>query len=170
MARLMAVSHTAHLVRRREKTVTRRTGWQMLTPGAQVTLCPRVRGRRPGEELERIVTVDVVSVTRQRLGEIDAADVAAEGFPEMTPAEFIEFFCATHKGVTADTDVTRIEWRYPQLCRSCGCTEYQACETLFGPCAWASTFDDNTGLCSACPPLGEGGTCHDLTVTLPSAD
>ena len=52
MARLMEVAHTAHLVRDRAKTVTRRAGWRMLRPGDQLTLCPKVRGRRPGEELE----------------------------------------------------------------------------------------------------------------------
>lgn len=73
MARLMEVAHTAHLVRSRTKTVTRRAGWRMLKAGDQLTLCPRVRGRRPGEALERIVTVDVVAVTRERLGAITAA-------------------------------------------------------------------------------------------------
>lgn len=151
MARLMEVAHTAHLVRDRTKTVTRRVGWRVLKPGDQLTLCPKVRGRRPGEELERIVTVDVVSVTRERLDTITAADVAAEGFPAMTAAEFVEFFCATHKGVTAADEVTRIQWRYPRICRGCGCTEYAACDTLSGPCAWTVAFDDNTGICTACP-------------------
>ncbi|BBN50845.1 hypothetical protein [Mycobacterium avium] len=151
MARLMEVAHTAHLVRSRTKTVTRRAGWRMLKAGDQLTLCPRVRGRRPGEALERIVTVDVVAVTRERLGAITAADVAAEGFPEWTAEQFVEFFCVTHKGVTADDQVTRIEWRYPRICRGCGCTEGAACDTLTGPCAWAVTFDDNTGVCTACP-------------------
>lgn len=154
MARLMEVAHTALLVRNRVKTVTRRAGWQMLKPGDQLTLCPKVRGRRPGEELERIVTVDVVSVTRELLGAITAGDVAAEGFPEMTVAEFVEFFCATHKGVAADDQVTRIEWRYPRICRGCGCTEYAACDTLSGPCAWTLTFDDNTGICTSCAVPG----------------
>lgn len=43
---------------------------------------------------------------------ITADDVAAEGFPGDSPDGFVEFFCATHKGATAETEVTRIEWRY----------------------------------------------------------
>jgi hypothetical protein len=113
MPRLMSVALTTDQVRRREKTVTRRVGWQMIKPGDQVTLCPKVRGRRHGEPLERIVTVNVVSTRREQLDTITPADVAAEGFPDMTPAEFVEFFCATHNGVAPHSEVTRIEWTYP---------------------------------------------------------
>jgi hypothetical protein len=113
MARLMAVSLTERQVRDRTKTVTRRTGWLMLRVGDQLTLCEKVMGRRPGEPLERIATVEVVAVRRERLDAITAADVAAEGFPEMTdPAEFVSFFCRTHKGCLPESEVTRIEWRY----------------------------------------------------------
>ena len=38
MARLMSVALTTDAVRRRQKTVTRRVGWQMLHPGDQLTL------------------------------------------------------------------------------------------------------------------------------------
>jgi hypothetical protein len=146
----MSVALTTDAVRRRQRTVTRRVGWQMLTPGDQLTLCPTVRGRRHGEQLDRIVTVDVVSVRREPLNTITPADVTAEGFPDMTPAQFVEFFCSTHHGVTATSEITRIEWTYPRVCRSCGCTEYAACDTIFGPCGWRHTYTDNTGICTAC--------------------
>lgn len=81
MARLMSVALTTDAVRRRQKTVTRRAGWQMLRSGDQLTLCPKVRGRRRGEPLDRIVTVDVISVRREPLNAITPADVTAEGFP-----------------------------------------------------------------------------------------
>jgi len=158
MARLLSVALTTPQVRSREKTVTRRVGWRMLSAGDQLTLCPKVRGRRRGEPLERIVTVDVVSVRREQLDAITPEDVVAEGFPEMTPAQFVDFFCSTHRGVDATTEITRIEWAYPRVCRRCGCTDYAACETIVGPCSWAKVFDDNTGICSGCggalPPLG----------------
>jgi hypothetical protein len=115
MPRLMAVSLTEKQVRNRTKTVTRRTGWLDLKPGTRLTLCPKVMGRRHGdyvEPLERIVDVEVISVRRERLTDITLADVLAEGFPEMTRAQFIRFFCDSHKGCTADVMVTRIEWRY----------------------------------------------------------
>jgi len=109
--RLMAVSLTEASVRARTKTVTRRTGWRALKPGDRLTLCRKVMGRRPGEPLDRITDVEVVSVRREPLNAITGADVAAEGFL-MTPAEFTAFFCATHPRCTPDTEITRIQWRY----------------------------------------------------------
>ncbi|WP_235674423.1 ASCH domain-containing protein [Mycolicibacterium pulveris] len=96
----------------RQKTVTRRLGWLMLNAGDRLTLCEKVMGRKKGEPLVRLVDVEVVSTRRERLDAVTATDVAREGFPGMTPAQFVEFFCATHKGCHPDTVVTRIEWRY----------------------------------------------------------
>jgi hypothetical protein len=110
--RLMAVSLTESQVRNRSKTVTRRTGWRMLRVGDQLTLCRKVMGRRRGEPLERIAAVEVTGIRRERLDAISAADVIAEGFPQMTPSEFVDFFCGTHRGCDPETEITRIEWRY----------------------------------------------------------
>jgi hypothetical protein len=100
------------LVRDRCKTVTRRMGRHVLQPGDRLTLCRKVMGRRCGEPLVRIVDVRVLTVRRERLDEITPDEVLAEGFPEMSPTEFVEFFCGTHKGCTPSSTVTRIEWRY----------------------------------------------------------
>jgi hypothetical protein len=112
MPRLMSVSLTEPQVRARSKTVTRRLGWLMLKPGDKLTLCRKVMGRKPGEPLERIVDVEVVSVRREPLWDITEDDVTAEGFPDLTQAEFVEFFCGSHKECEPGTTVTRIEWRY----------------------------------------------------------
>ena len=115
MPRLMAVSLTEDQVRARTKTVTRRDGWRALEPGTRLTLCKKVMGRRRGdyvEPLERIAEVEVVSVRRERLDAITPEDVAAEGFPDWTPARFVAFFCESHRGVTPQSEVTRVEWRY----------------------------------------------------------
>lgn len=53
-----------------------------------------------------------MSVRREPLHAITRAEVAAEGFPQWTPAEFVTFFCDSHKGIQPGSDVTRIEWRY----------------------------------------------------------
>jgi hypothetical protein len=113
MPRLMAVALTVPQVRDRSKTVTRREGWLMLKPGDPLTLCEKVRGRKPGEPLVRIADVTVVSVRREPLNAITADDVAAEGFPQMTPAGFVSFFCESRKGCEPGTLVTRIQWAYP---------------------------------------------------------
>ncbi|MBH0775052.1 hypothetical protein IT779_01985 [Nocardia sp. NEAU-351] len=69
-------------------------------------------GRRTGEPLVRITDVEVVDVRRERLDHITTEDTRAEGFPEMTAAEFVAFFCRTHTGCTPETIITRIQWRY----------------------------------------------------------
>ncbi|MBF6162984.1 hypothetical protein IU491_29180 [Nocardia cyriacigeorgica] len=69
-------------------------------------------GRRRGEPLVRIVDVEVLAVRREPLEAITPDEVVAEGFPEMTPEQFVEFFCDSHTGCTPDSEVTRIEWRY----------------------------------------------------------
>ena len=112
MSRLMSVSLTEPQVRDRTKTVTRRLGWRMLKPGDTLTLCRKVMGRKPGEPLVRICDVRVMATTREQLDWIGFGDVRREGFPDWTPAEFVRFFCATHRGVESGDKVTRIEWEY----------------------------------------------------------
>ncbi|MDM3928735.1 hypothetical protein [Mycobacterium intracellulare] len=146
---LMAVSLTTQAVRDRRKTQTRRPGWLHLKEGDQLALCPRVRGvRRVDREL--ITIVDVISVRREPLRAITAEDVLAEGFPDLSQAEFIDFYCGSHRGIKPDSEVTRIEWTYPRICRECGCTEYAACVTVDGPCGWLAKYGDNTGVCTEC--------------------
>jgi hypothetical protein len=119
MSRLMSVSLTEPQVRARSKTVTRRDGWwedkhgkRMLKPGDRLTLVRKAMGLRKGEHVVHITDVEVVSVRRERLDSITRDEIIAEGFPDMTPPEFIAFFCNSHKGCTPDSIVTRIEWRY----------------------------------------------------------
>lgn len=93
----MSVALTTQAVRDRVKTQTRRDGWLRLQAGDQLALCPKYRGVRRADR-ELIVIVDVVGVRREPLEAISPADVAAEGFPGLTPAEFVDFFCSTHRG------------------------------------------------------------------------
>lgn len=133
MTRLMSVSHTEAQVVAGTKTVTRRLGWQQLKAGDRLTLCRKVMGRRrrceceggivyPAcrkcegtgyvtEPLVRLVDVEVVAAFREPLDVITPSDVAAEGFPDWSTGQFIDFFCRTFK-VQRDVEVTRIEWRY----------------------------------------------------------
>lgn len=115
MPRLMSVSYTADAVRARRKTVTRRLGWRFLKRGDRLTLCRKVMGRKPGEPLERIAEVQVVSVRRERLDDISPGDIIREGFATdagfvADRARFIDLFRAF--GAGPGTEVTRIEWRY----------------------------------------------------------
>ena len=104
------------------KDVTRRLGWLNLKAGDRLQVCEKCQGLKPGESLVRICVIEVVSVRRERLDRM-ITDVAygfkeckREGFGEdarlMWPTEFVEFFCATHKGCTPETVITRIEFKY----------------------------------------------------------
>lgn len=120
MTRLMSVALTEEAVRDRRKTVTRRLGWwenkagrRLLSPGDHLTLCRKVMGRRAGEPLVRIVDVEVTGVRRERLDAITDVDVAREGFTGRDADWFVEFFTAEMR-CDSGTQVTRIEWRYPE--------------------------------------------------------
>lgn len=108
MPRLMSVTFTEEAVRARRKSVTRRKGWRDLKPGTRLTLCRRLRV----SPIVRIADVEVIDVRRERLEQITAADVAREGFPGMSPAEFIDTFFVKAQSMRPTDEVTRIEWRY----------------------------------------------------------
>jgi hypothetical protein len=106
----MSVALTEAAVVDRSKTVTRRLGWRFAKPGDRITLCRKVMGRK-GEPLVRLAEVELVSVRRERLLEMDPTDVRKEGFPDWTATQFIDYFCE-HMGCNWQTFVTRLEWRY----------------------------------------------------------
>lgn len=115
MSRLISFSLTEPQVRDRSKTQTRRLGWQNAKVGEHLTGCRQVMGRRRKdgtvEPLVRLADVEVVSVRRERLDAITPEDVAAEGFPDWTPQQFVDFFCRSMK-CRPDTEVTVIEFSY----------------------------------------------------------
>lgn len=95
----------------RTKTVTRRLGWQNVKVGELIQGCKKCQGLRPGEKLEKLGVIEVVSVRFEPLSAITQDDVIAEGFPEMTPYEFIEMFIDHMSGFPHQI-VTRIEFKY----------------------------------------------------------
>lgn len=101
------------------KDVTRRMGWLHLKPGDLLQPVKKCMGLKPGEKVEKLgPPVRVVSVRREPLYWVDSHlaygqnECRREGFPEMTGAEFVAMFCATHKGCTPGTEITRIEFEY----------------------------------------------------------
>ncbi len=92
------------------KTVTRRLKWESLKRGDRLTAIRKGMGLKKGEKQHVLGEIEVVNVGRERLEEIEAADVVREGFPKMTPAEFVEMFCG-HMKCKPHWDVTRIEFR-----------------------------------------------------------
>jgi hypothetical protein len=111
---------TTPQIRSRTKSVTRRMGWAPLKPGTRLWACVKCQGLKKGERVERLAMIEVVEVSRERLRRMTdepaygRMECVAEGFPHLTPAEFVAMFCASHKGCTPETVVTRIAFRYVQ--------------------------------------------------------
>lgn len=92
------------------KDVTRRVGWKSLKVGDELCAAKKCMGLKPGELLERLGMIRVVSVRQERLDAITQEDVEREGFPFWSRQKFIDFFCGGHKGCTPETIITRIEF------------------------------------------------------------
>ncbi len=103
---------TTAQVRARQKTVTRRIGWTWLKPGTLLQPVVKCQGLKKGERVEKIGgPIRVTAVDRVVLGDISPQDVYREGFPDMTPRQFVEFFKHANGGLKNQT-VTRIQFEY----------------------------------------------------------
>lgn len=108
----MSFKLTTDQVRAGTKTVTRRLGWWTLKPGTVLNACVQCQGLKLGERVEVIRQIRVVGTLTELLQDLSPEDVEREGFPGMTPTQFVEMFCRTHKGCDPDTVVNRIEFEY----------------------------------------------------------
>ena len=91
------------------KDVTRRMGWKNLKPGDRLMAVEKGQGIKKGE-LKRLGPIEVVSSRRERLYEITKEETIREGFPKMSPFEFVDMF-KEHMKCNADAWVTRIEFK-----------------------------------------------------------
>lgn len=109
--------YTERQVRDQSKDVTRRLGWSNAKPGDRLQACVKCMGRIHGEPLERICVIEIVSNRPELLTAMltdpvyGAAECRREGFPEMTPQQFVDMFCK-HMGAKPETVVNRIQFRY----------------------------------------------------------
>lgn len=103
--------HTQKPFKDKTKDVTRRQGWLDLIAGD--VLCGVVKGRGipKGGHVEKMGKIEILNVRREPLNAITPEDVIREGFPDMTPAEFVTMFCRNMK-CDADEVITRIEYKY----------------------------------------------------------
>lgn len=90
MPRNMSFAMTTAQIEARTKTITRRFGWWFLKPGDQICAVKKAMGLRKGETVERLALIEVVAVRAEPLELITQADVIAEGFPDWTPAQFVQ--------------------------------------------------------------------------------
>lgn len=111
MPRNISFQLTIEQVKNRTKTVTRRLGWQFLKPGDELNAVDRTMGFKPGQHPVHLARIRVVNIRREPLNAITWNDCNYEGFPEMTPKEFIEFFSRERRIFPTDP-ITRIEFEY----------------------------------------------------------
>lgn len=101
--RNMSFMLTTDQIRNRTKTVTRRVGWTFLKPGDLIRAVERCQGLKKGETVTPLGVLRVERVSRERLDRMEAESIygqqecSAEGFPHLSPMEFVAMFCATHK-------------------------------------------------------------------------
>lgn len=108
---------TTRQILEQSKTVTRRTGWAFLRPGEILQAIEKGQGLKKGEHVRRLGAIQILDVRRERPRrmyddpEYGALEVVAEGFPDFTPAQFVELLCLANN-ITPDTMITRIEFTY----------------------------------------------------------
>jgi len=121
--RNMSFALTTDQVMEGIKDVTRRLGWLNLKSGDLIRPVKKCMGLKKGEKPVPLRgPVRVISVRREplrrMLDDVDYgfAECAREGFGDHPqyrwPSEFVAMFCATHRGCTPETTVTRIEFAY----------------------------------------------------------
>lgn len=107
----MSFFHTQAQFLARTKDITRRLGWWYLRGGEIINGVEKGQGIPKGGKIVILGPIKIVSARPERLDAITQEDVIREGFPSMTPAEFIKFFCVS-MGVRPLTMVNRIEFKY----------------------------------------------------------
>ncbi len=93
------------------KDVTRRIGWKNLKPGDKLRAVRKAMGLKKGEKQVVLGVIECVSNDEVRLDTITKRDCVREGFPELTPAQFVKMFCESHKGCKQNSDVQRIVFK-----------------------------------------------------------
>lgn len=121
--RNMSFALTTDQIMDGSKDVTRRLGWQFVKVGDLLRPVRKCMGLKPGEKLDVLRDpIRVVHVRREPLRlmlddrDYGFEEVRREGFEHHPtyrwPSTWVEMFCATHKGCTPETIITRIEFVY----------------------------------------------------------
>jgi hypothetical protein len=110
--RYMSFALTVEPMQRGEKDITRRIGWRDAKPGWTVQPARKCQGLKKGQRIEKITRPIVfVDVRLEPLEAITPADVVREGFPGMTPFEFVTMF-RQHNKCLATQEVVRIAFQF----------------------------------------------------------
>lgn len=114
----MSFHKTQEQFKKRTKHVTRRLGWGKIKLGVVHNGIEKGQGLKKNEKvviLGQFIPIDSRWEPLNRMTtdlEYGKKEVILEGFPEMTPFEFVEMFCKMNK-CDPDQPVNRIEFKYP---------------------------------------------------------
>lgn len=113
--RLMSFAFTTAQMEARTKDVTRRLGWTTAKSGDVVQPIEKGQGLKKGEKVRLLSCgpIRFLMVDRVRLDDISPTDVHREGFPMLTPRDFIRMFKRQHH-CRRSRIVTRIQFEYVQ--------------------------------------------------------
>jgi hypothetical protein len=101
---------TTPQMRARTKTVTRRLK-SNVQPGELLMACVKCMGLRKGQKVEHIHPIKVLDVRREPLNAITQEECALEGFPDLSPQEFVEMFCKAMACIPSEP-ITRIQFEH----------------------------------------------------------
>lgn len=93
----------------RSKTVTRRLGWWDVKPGQRLRAVEKSMGLAKGQRQVGLGVIEIKSTRAEILNTIDQSEVIREGFPDLTPEQFVEFFVRS-AACAPDATVNRIEF------------------------------------------------------------
>lgn len=166
MARNMSFSMTTDQIKDRSKTVTRRFGWHFLEPGDEICAVEKAMGLRKGEKINRLAMIRIKSTRFEPLNEITQSDVIAEGFPYLSPEEFVQML-ADHYKIPPHVTVNRIEFEYLEGSKMLLCRQHREIQV---PMLWTFKFDGAEYWCPYCgyntgafgPDADEVDTTFDL--------
>lgn len=117
MPRNQSFMLTKEQYRAQTKFVTRRSGWKFAKVGDVVNGCEKCQGLKKGE---KIVVMGQHRFTNLRWEplrrmidepEYGERECVLEGFPDMTPQEFVEMYCK-HNKCKPEALVHRLEFEY----------------------------------------------------------
>lgn len=115
MPRMMSFALTTQQFKDETKDVTRRQGWRFLKPGDIVIGVKKAMGLKKGEKVQKLGPIQILSTRWEPLHFVDQNECIREGFPDLTPVQFIDMYC-THNQCEPDSCCNRIEFEYICSC------------------------------------------------------
>lgn len=116
--RMMSFFLTTPQFRARTKSVTRRLGWRNAKVGDVVMAVVKGQGIPKGGHVEKLGPIRFTRVTWEQIGALlygpparCRSEVRREGFPDLSPEQFVEMFCK-HNDCEISDAVTRIAYEY----------------------------------------------------------